>query len=93
MAAGATRSLPNISIGGSIGPPGPIGPQGAQGQPAPIAPYEGFSVHLDNNFDPNSGDPITGPWAIDFSSEFFTSPSFNLATGVYTVPESGTLSV
>lgn len=94
MASGVSRSLPNISLGGSVGPPGPAGPQGAQGAPATPSPFEGFNVHLDTDFNSsNVGDVITGPWAFDFNTTYFTSTHFNLGTGVYTVPEAGYWSI
>jgi len=94
MASGVSRSLPNISLGGSVGPPGPAGPQGAQGAPATPSPFEGFNVHLDTDFNSsNVGDVITGPWAFDFNTTYFTSTHFNLATGAYTVPELGYYSI
>jgi hypothetical protein len=48
-------------------------------------PFYGFSVHLRESVTYTEAGPIS-PWACDFSSNYFTHPSLNLATGIWTCP-------
>jgi hypothetical protein len=89
---GPTGSTGSVGPTGFTGPTGPTGSAGIPGPtgPAPVlAPLEGISVHLDNDLISYSPNTDIGPWNYDFSSNFFTSPNFNLTTGVYTVPQTG----
>lgn len=57
-------------------------------------PVEGISVHLSADYTTTiDNEQISGPWAHDFSSNFYTSPNFDLANGVYTVPADGKYSI
>jgi hypothetical protein len=57
--------------------------------PTGVALQESFSVHLDTDLISYPNNTNVAPWNDNFSSEFYTSTSFNLTTGVYTVPMTG----
>jgi hypothetical protein len=51
--------------------------------------FVGINVHLDANIDPYTPNTVISPWNDDYSSNFYTSADFDLATGIYTIPEDG----
>jgi hypothetical protein len=74
---------------GATGATGDTGPQGPQGEAAPLEPLEGFSVHLNADLVDYPANTNVGPWSTNFSTNFYSSPNFNLTTGVYTVTQTG----
>jgi hypothetical protein len=95
IGVGSTGPIGPTGFTGPTGPaqPGPTGPQGPTGQvgatgPAGVLTQEGFSVYIENSYSYTEFD-VVEPWAFAGYPEFYTSPNFNLATGVYTVPEDG----